>query len=53
MNKMIDKCTVCQFDYEENEKIRQLKCGHCFHCECVDNWLEKDKKCPVCKFENK
>ena len=46
-----EKCTVCQYDFAENEIIRKLTCGHLYHFACVDEWLIKDKKCPVCKIE--
>jgi len=35
-------------DYEEKEEIRTLKCNHHFHKECVDQWLAKDARCPLC-----
>ena len=31
--------------------LRKLTCGHYYHKDCVDEWLLKDKKCPVCKSE--
>ena len=36
--------------------IKKLRCGHYFHCECIDPWLLKNKAvCPVCRrgiFDN-
>jgi len=49
----IDKCTVCQFDLIEGDTLRKLSCGHHYHKDCIDGWLLKDKKCPVCKSEVK
>lgn len=46
-----EKCTVCQYDFSENEDIRKLTCGHLFHIDCVDEWLLKNKQCPLCKVE--
>ena len=45
------KCIICMDDFEENEKVKQLGCGHIFHGECIDKWLEKQKNCPFCKAE--
>ena len=44
-------CIICMEKFEENEKVKQLKCGHIFHGDCIDQWLEKEKKCPFCKVE--
>ena len=37
--------------FEEGEQVKQLNCGHIFHGDCIDKWLEKEKKCPFCKSE--
>jgi hypothetical protein len=39
------KCQVCQFGYEEGEELRRLGCGHCFHKECIDEWLGTKDTC--------
>ena len=43
------KCLVCQFAYEKDEVLRRLPCGHCFHAECVDQWLQTKDHCPYCR----
>lgn len=43
------KCLVCQFPYEEEECLRRLPCGHCFHKQCVDQWLQAKDFCPYCR----
>lgn len=43
------KCLVCQCDYESNEELRRLPCGHCFHSGCVDQWLKDRDSCPYCR----
>ncbi len=43
------KCLVCQYAYEEDEKLRVLPCGHIFHCECIDEWLLTKDHCPYCR----
>ena len=44
-------CIICMEKFEENEQVKQLQCGHIFHGDCIDKWLEKEKKCPFCKSE--
>jgi hypothetical protein len=44
------KCLVCQFAYEEGDELRKLtKCGHCFHKECIDEWLGSKDTCAFCR----
>jgi hypothetical protein len=43
------KCLVCQFEYENEEQLRRLPCGHCFHASCVDVWLKEKDACPYCR----
>lgn len=40
-------CTVCLNDLEEGDWIRLLPCGHCFHADCADSWLERASTCPL------
>jgi hypothetical protein len=42
-------CCICLCEYEEEEKLRELPCGHPFHSDCIDQWLKKNKKCPLCQ----
>jgi hypothetical protein len=43
------KCLICQCEYEEGETLRCLPCGHCFHLECVDQWLQDKDCCAYCR----
>eukprot|EP00536_Pseudo-nitzschia_multiseries_P006278 jgi/Psemu1/296196/fgenesh1_pm.130_\ len=43
------KCLVCQEEYWEGDQLRNLPCGHCFHKECVDQWLLSKDFCPYCR----
>lgn len=43
-------CVVCLNDVIGGEDCRKLpKCGHVFHVECVDTWLERNWTCPICR----
>jgi hypothetical protein len=44
-------CRICLSDYEEGEVLRTLPCFHRFHEGCIDKWLQRDNKCPICKTE--
>jgi E3 ubiquitin-protein ligase RNF38/44 len=42
-------CAICLSDYEADEVVRFLPCGHHYHRNCVDKWLVTNKACPFCK----
>lgn len=41
-------CAVCLCDFERDEWLRRLPCGHNFHRICIDKWLKRNKVCPLC-----
>ena len=43
------KCLVCQHEYQDQERLRRLPCGHVFHAECVDEWLTTHDNCLYCR----
>ncbi|KAE9608070.1 putative transcription factor C2H2 family [Lupinus albus] len=44
------ECCICLGEFREGEKVKVLpKCEHCFHCECVDEWLIHHSSCPLCR----
>ncbi|KAJ3166009.1 hypothetical protein HDU87_002349 [Geranomyces variabilis] len=50
------ECAICVEEYRPGDHLRELVCGHCFHKDCVDNWLLPDRvaeskghrTCPLC-----
>ncbi|CAL9215398.1 unnamed protein product [Arabidopsis halleri] len=43
------KCSICQDEYESEDEVGKLNCGHSFHVHCVKQWLSRKNACPVCK----
>jgi len=41
-------CAVCLAEYGHGDILRHLPCGHYFHQYCADQWLARNKKCPLC-----
>ncbi|XP_055809011.1 uncharacterized protein LOC129877521 [Solanum dulcamara] len=44
-----DICAICQSEYEHEESIGALQCGHEYHTDCIKQWLLKKKDCPMCR----
>ena len=42
------ECTICFDLFKENELLKQLKCNHIFHKECLSQWLLNNANCPIC-----
>ncbi|XP_054820814.1 E3 ubiquitin-protein ligase RHA2B-like [Prosopis cineraria] len=44
------ECSVCLSELQEGDKVRNLKCKHTFHKECLDPWLLQFwATCPLCR----
>ncbi|GLJ34225.1 hypothetical protein SUGI_0687740 [Cryptomeria japonica] len=44
-------CSICRIEYEVGEEACQMPCHktHIFHSDCLRQWLERRKSCPLCK----
>lgn len=52
LSKQVDrKCSICQEEYEDDDEMGKLDCGHSYHIQCIQQWLAQKKSCPVCKAE--
>ncbi|CEM00623.1 unnamed protein product [Vitrella brassicaformis CCMP3155] len=44
-------CPICQEELVLLQQLRRVdECGHCFHAWCLDEWLEKNSTCPMCRL---
>jgi hypothetical protein len=51
-------CTICRCSLDTSSLYNQDKgidskiingiCGHAFHEECINPWINKNKNCPIC-----
>ncbi|KAJ6820277.1 putative RING-H2 finger protein ATL69 [Iris pallida] len=45
------QCSICLGDYQEKEILRVMPtCHHNFHLACIDEWLQKQSTCPICRL---
>lgn len=47
-----EKITCCICLNEIEKTVCSLKCNHKFHKKCVEDWLEKNPTCPICRDQN-
>ncbi|KAI3854958.1 hypothetical protein MKX03_009116 [Papaver bracteatum] len=48
-NKDPEICSICLAEYENQEKISILDCGHEYHTDCIKQWLMKRNVCDFCR----
>eukprot|EP00250_Pteridium_aquilinum_P002715 c12937_g1_i1 orf=166-1005(+) len=46
-----DPCVICRFEYEDGDVLSTLPCKHHYHADCIKNWLQINKVCPICSAE--
>ncbi|MCD7472896.1 hypothetical protein HAX54_014313 [Datura stramonium] len=45
-----ETCPICLTEYHPKEIVKCIpECEHCFHAECIDEWLKIKGSCPVCR----
>lgn len=44
-----DCCVICLNDFSPDEAVKELKCKHLYHPECIDKWLKEKDTCAICK----
>lgn len=45
-------CAICLTEYEEGDVLcwsQNPKCKHCFHRDCMEEWLLRHQECPCCR----
>lgn len=49
---MNDSCPICLDEFNCNEVLNELPCGHCYHIACIQPWLQyRSPCCPLCKLD--
>ena len=47
---MLINCSICLGDINLFDKeVSILNCGHFFHANCLNDWLEQQMNCPECR----
>ncbi|XWS61306.1 hypothetical protein CRYUN_Cryun07bG0114800 [Craigia yunnanensis] len=43
-------CPICLSEYWPKETLKSIpQCQHCFHADCIDEWLRLNATCPICR----
>lgn len=51
MSEEHKECSICLESLNTSISTK-TKCNHDFHESCIDNWLDIQNKCPICRCEN-
>jgi len=44
-----ENCAICWEKFDAT--CRQLNCSHIFHLHCIQQWIEREKTCPTCRYD--
>ncbi len=43
------ECPICSAPFQVGDSACKTVCGHTFHRKCVDDWMSRSDKCPMCR----
>lgn len=43
------ECSICLEEITRRTPVGCCNCGHCFHQQCIDRWLQRHTTCPLCR----
>merc|ERR1712007_194309 len=46
------QCTICLDAFKVGDEMRILPCLHRYHRHCIDQWLQMNSHCPICKHNS-
>lgn len=49
---LIDTCVVCLENFDTDSSLAELKCGHNYHFNCLEEWIKcGHEECPLCRVK--
>lgn len=48
---LLPACSVCHENMKQWETILSTTCGHLFHSNCINKWLNSSTTCPQCRHD--
>ena len=52
-NTIFFQCGICMDTFQDGEQLKKLVCSHIYHKDCLNQWIQSKKDCPLCgKFIN-
>ncbi|EAX87377.1 hypothetical protein TVAG_024430 [Trichomonas vaginalis G3] len=43
------ECAICMCNIEDGEPTMMTPCGHPFHSQCLERWMQEQLVCPICR----
>ncbi|XP_050222784.1 probable E3 ubiquitin-protein ligase RHC2A [Mercurialis annua] len=44
-------CRICLDEIEMGNEAIRMPCSHCYHHDCIVQWLQISHSCPICRYE--
>jgi hypothetical protein len=52
VSRVDDFSAICLETIDDMENIREVRCGHIYHSQCVEKWFKNGHNdCPLCKTD--
>ena len=47
-NSTFFQCGICMDTFQDGEQLKKLSCSHIYHKDCLNQWIQAKKDCPLC-----
>lgn len=51
--EVVGDCSMCSICRDQlmspGKEAKMLHCRHAFHSQCINMWLQRDNRCPMCR----
>ncbi|XP_048132769.1 RING-H2 finger protein ATL7-like [Rhodamnia argentea] len=44
------ECTICLDELAGGTDAMKMPCSHIYHVDCIRQWLERSRSCPLCRY---
>ena len=49
--EVVQNCAICLEVLARGSQVSRMPCSHLYHQDCIFSWLERNRSCPLCRYQ--